>query len=81
MIPWGCNIHYHSDRYFDIRTVAYLQTVRLILQVFSSSINSLKIEATKGPLDVRRLNNTMAFVTSRQIPISMIDIHIYIKIV
>ena len=41
MIPRGCNIHYNSDwflagRYFDIRTVAYLQTVSLILQVFSS---------------------------------------------
>ena len=48
MIPWGCNIHYNSDwflvgRYFDIRTVAYLQTVSLILQVFSSLVNLLKI--------------------------------------
>ena len=48
MIPWGCNTHYHSDwfllgRYFAIRTVAYLQTVSLISQVFSSSINLRKI--------------------------------------
>ena len=48
MIPWDCNIHYHSDRfllgrYFDIQTVAYLQTACLISQVFSSAINSLKI--------------------------------------
>ena len=44
----GLQHHYHSDwfllgRYFDKRTVAYLQTVSLILQMFSSSINSLKI--------------------------------------
>ena len=48
MIPQGCNIQYPSDwfllgRYFDIRTVAYLQTVSLILQVFSSFVNLLKI--------------------------------------
>ena len=48
MIPWGCNIHYNSDRfllgrYFVMRTVAYLQTERLILQVFSSLANLLKI--------------------------------------
>ena len=48
MIPWGCNIHYNSDwffvgRYFDIRTVAYLQTVSLILQAFSSFVNLLTI--------------------------------------
>ena len=48
MILWGCNIHYNSDwflvgRYFDIRTVSYLQTIILILQISSSSINSLRI--------------------------------------
>ena len=64
MIPWSCNIHNHFnwfllDRYIDIRTVAYLQTVCLISQVFSSSINSLKILGV--------------FVTSRQILISRLD--------
>ena len=47
MIARDCNIHHHSDwlllgRYFAIRTFAYLQTVSLILQVFSSSIRSHK---------------------------------------
>ena len=77
MIPWGCNIHYHSNwfllgRYFDTRTVAYLQTVRLILQMFSSYINLLRILGDERPFGCR-FNNTLNFVRSRQMPISKLD--------
>ena len=48
MIPLGCDIHNHSGwfllgRDLAIQTVAYLQTVSLILKIFSSAINSHKI--------------------------------------